>query len=42
MNASVFEGASVLVVGGAGFVGSALVRRLLEAKPRRIIIVDCR
>jgi len=40
MNASVFEGASVLVVGGAGFVGSALVRRLLEAKPRRIIIVD--
>ena len=40
MNASVFEGASVLVVGGAGFVGSALVRRLIEAKPRRIIIVD--
>ena len=40
MNASVFEGASVLVVGGAGFVGSALVRRLLEAKPRHIIIVD--
>src|SRR5207249_6174130 len=35
-----FEGASVLVVGGAGFVGSALVRRLLEAKPRHIIIVD--
>src|SRR5438105_15581976 len=40
MNASVFEGASVLVVGGAGFVGSALVRRLLEAKARHIIIVD--
>ena len=40
MNASVFEGASVLVVGGAGFVGSALVRRLLEAKPRHVIIVD--
>ena len=40
MNASVFEGASVLVVGGAGFVGSALVRRLLEARPRRIVIVD--
>jgi UDP-glucose 4-epimerase len=40
MNAAVFEGASVLVVGGAGFVGSALVRRLLEAKPRQIVIVD--
>jgi nucleoside-diphosphate-sugar epimerase len=40
MNASVFEGASVLVVGGAGFVGSALVRRLIEAKVRHIVIVD--
>jgi nucleoside-diphosphate-sugar epimerase len=40
MNASVFEGTSVLVVGGAGFVGSALVRRLLDANPRRIVIVD--
>ena len=40
MNASVFEGASVLVVGGAGFVGSALVRRLIEAKARHIVIVD--
>src|ERR1051325_7479862 len=40
MNAAVFEGAAVLVVGGAGFVGSALVRRLLEAKPRQIVIVD--
>src|SRR5881275_3366310 len=40
MNASVFEGASVLVVGGAGFVGSALVRRLIEAKARHILIID--
>ena len=35
-----FTGTSVLVVGGAGFVGSALVRRLLAAEPRRIVIVD--
>ena len=40
MNASVFEGASVLAVGGAGFVGSALIRRLIEAKARHIVIVD--
>lgn len=35
-----FSGAAVLVVGGAGFVGSALVRRILGADPRRVIIVD--
>ena len=40
MSATVFDGASVLVVGGAGFVGSALVRRLLDARPRRVLIVD--
>ena len=34
------EGASILVVGGAGFVGGALVRRLLALAPRRIAIVD--
>jgi UDP-glucose 4-epimerase len=37
---AVFSGASILVVGGAGFVGSTLVRRLLKAEPRRIVIVD--
>jgi nucleoside-diphosphate-sugar epimerase len=35
-----FTGASVLVVGGAGFVGGALVRRLLSLRPRRVTIVD--
>ncbi|HEY1259680.1 MAG TPA: NAD-dependent epimerase/dehydratase family protein [Stellaceae bacterium] len=33
-------GASVLVTGGAGFVGSALNRRLLECGLRRLIVVD--
>ncbi|HRJ70663.1 MAG TPA: NAD-dependent epimerase/dehydratase family protein [Terrimicrobiaceae bacterium] len=35
-----FQGASILVVGGAGFVGSNLVLKLLEKKPARITIVD--
>src|SRR5262249_2493525 len=40
MKTSVFEGSSVLIAGGAGFVGTALVRRMLDAQPRRIVIVD--
>ena len=35
-----FVDAVVLVVGGAGFIGSALVRRLLAAGARRLVIVD--
>lgn len=35
-----FAGCKILVVGGAGFVGGALVRRLLELQPRRLVIVD--
>ena len=35
-----FGGKHVLVVGGAGFVGSRLVRRLLADEPRRILVVD--
>lgn len=35
-----FGGATILVVGGAGFVGSNLVKLLLSAEPRQIVIVD--
>src|SRR6516162_5942434 len=35
-----FAGSTILVVGGAGFVGGALVRRLLKLRPRRLVIVD--
>jgi len=40
MNTSDFAGSAILVVGGAGFVGGALVRRLLKLNPRRLVIVD--
>lgn len=35
-----FKNARLLVVGGAGFVGSNLVLKLLEHDPREIVIVD--
>jgi nucleoside-diphosphate-sugar epimerase len=40
MSRSTFANAAVLVVGGAGFVGGALVRRLLQERPRRVVVVD--
>ena len=35
-----FARATIVVVGGAGFVGSNLILQLLKAEPREIIVVD--
>jgi UDP-glucose 4-epimerase len=40
MTRSSLTGARILVVGGAGFVGSNLVRALLDHDPEQIVVVD--
>src|SRR5262245_201711 len=35
-----FAGTNVLVIGGAGFVGSNLVTKILQHGPRKLTIVD--
>jgi UDP-glucose 4-epimerase len=40
MTMSTFDGGSILVVGGAGFIGGNLVQRLLQYDLRRLFIVD--
>ena len=40
MDRDTFKNTNILVVGGAGFVGSNLVLKLLEMDPSQVVVVD--
>ncbi len=40
MQIATFNNATIVVVGGAGFVGSNLVQQLLNESPKQIVIID--
>ena len=40
MDRDTFKNTNILVVGGAGFVGSNLVLKLLELDPSQVVVVD--
>ncbi|EPX85743.1 NAD-dependent epimerase/dehydratase family protein [Salipiger mucosus] len=39
-NTDILKGATVLVTGGAGFVGSHIVDQLLDEKVKRVVVID--
>ena len=40
MTANLFKGKSILVTGGTGSIGSIIVKKLLELKPKQIKVLS--